>query len=48
LNPSRGTFFIWVDNPRTPERLEHWHQSSTVLSIKAIPDEEPRMRSAGG
>jgi hypothetical protein len=37
-----GTFFIWVDDPQTPELVEHWHQSSTVLSITKIHDEQPR------
>jgi hypothetical protein len=34
-----ATFFIWVDDPRISELVEHWHQSSTVISIIRLPDD---------
>jgi hypothetical protein len=28
-----STFLVWVDDPTRPDLLEHWHQSSTIVSI---------------
>jgi len=28
-----GTSLIWFDDPEHPERLEHWRQSSRIVSI---------------
>lgn len=30
-------FFIWVDDHEHPAALEHWHQSSPILSITMLP-----------
>lgn len=36
-----GSFFIWLDDPDVPELVEHWRQSSEVVSIIQLgPDEE--------
>jgi hypothetical protein len=42
-----GTFFIWVDDPHAPDLVEHWHQSSTIVSITRLPDDHPG-EGAGG
>lgn len=29
-----GKFFLWFDDPDTPELVEHWRQSSTITHIE--------------
>lgn len=33
------SFLIWVDDHEYPNALEHWHQSSPIVSITAMPDD---------
>lgn len=40
-----GTFFIWVGDAEAPELVDHWHQSSTILSITRIVDDQPAPES---
>jgi hypothetical protein len=41
-----GAFLIWVDDPRLPDLVEHWHQLSAILSITRLNDVQPRPVSA--
>lgn len=34
-----STSFLWCDDPASPDRLEHWRQSSTIVSITPLPDD---------
>lgn len=34
-------FFIWVDDHEHPTAVEHWHQSSSITSITALPPHMP-------
>lgn len=34
-----NTSFIWFDDPTEPHMIEHWRQSSTIVSIERLEDE---------
>jgi hypothetical protein len=40
-------FFIWVDDAFAPDLVEHWHRSSTIVSIRRLTDPMPRADNAG-
>lgn len=31
-----GKFFLWFDDPESPDLLEHWRQSSTISRIEPV------------
>jgi hypothetical protein len=41
-------FFIWVDDHEQPAAVEHWHQSSPIVSITAVPANNPAGTSSVG
>jgi hypothetical protein len=40
-----GKFFMWFDDPDTPELLEHWRQSSTIGSVERYHGPDPAHRA---
>ncbi len=36
-----GRFFVWFDDPDTPDTVEHWRMSSTVRSVERHDGADP-------